>query len=100
MMPEKKEKGKGKKKEEKKEEEGTLFTIPLTDALSSARRRRSSKAIRTIKKFIERHMKPERIVLTEEVNEAIWARGMKRPPRSIQVRATKDEEGVVTVSLG
>jgi large subunit ribosomal protein L31e len=44
-------------------------------------------------------MKPEAVIIDTTVNEAIWARGIKKPPRKIRVRLSKDDEGIVTVTL-
>jgi len=44
-------------------------------------------------------MKPEAIIIDTTVNEAIWARGIKKPPRKIRVKLSKDDEGTVTVTL-
>jgi large subunit ribosomal protein L31e len=65
-----------------------------------------------VRSFIERHMKIEagtkggegeeeegRLVISNEVNEKLWSRGIEKPPRNIRVRAVKDKEGVVTLYL-
>ncbi len=41
----------------------------------------------------------ERLVVSNQVNEKIWSRGIEKPPRKIRVRAVKDKEGVITVYL-
>jgi len=38
-------------------------------------------------------------VISQEVNEKIWSRGIEKPPRKIRVRVTKDKDGNVTVYL-
>ncbi len=102
--------------EEKAEEEEKpeivderLYTIPLSRAWIAPRRKRAPKAVRLVRSFIERHMKvgagPEeegeagRLVISNEVNEKIWSRGIQKPPRRVRVRAAKDVEGTVTVYL-
>jgi len=52
-----------------------------------------------LKAFIQRHMKSESIIIDPKVNELIWRRGIEKPPRRIRVKVSKDEEGVVKVSL-
>jgi len=42
-------------------------------------------------------MKAEDIQISNEVNEELWARGIKKPPRQIKVRLVKDKEGRVYV---
>lgn len=89
------------KKEEAEEEivEERIYTIPLDKAWISPRKNRTPKAVRMIKSFIQRHMKPEVLLISNEVNERIWSRGTRKPPRRIRVRAAKDAEGTVTLYL-
>jgi ribosomal protein L31E len=44
-------------------------------------------------------MKPESVIIDPTVNETLWRRGNKNPPRSIRVRLVKDDNGVVRVFL-
>jgi large subunit ribosomal protein L31e len=76
-----------------------IYTVPLGKALAVPRYRRAEKAITILRQFVQRHMKPEAVIIDTTVNEAIWARGIKKPPRKIRVRLSKDEEGTVTVTL-
>ena len=87
------------KAEEKKIVEERIYTIPLGRAWISPRNKRTPRAVRIVRGFIQRHMKPENLVLSNEVNERIWSRGIQKPPRRIRVRAAKDEEGTVTLYL-
>ena len=85
--------------EEKEIVEERIYTIPLSRAWVSPRKKRAPRATRLVKSFIQRHMKPEVLVVDNEVNERIWSRGIQKPPRNIRVRAVKDREGVVTLYL-
>src|SRR4030065_441057 len=40
-----------------------------------------------------------KLIISKEVNEKIWDRGIEKPPRKIRVRAAKDSDGNVTVYL-
>jgi large subunit ribosomal protein L31e len=84
---------------ESKPAEERIYTIPFGRAWVVPRYKRAEKVITLLKKFVQRHMKPEKIVIDPSVNEAIWARGIKSPPRKIRVKLSKDDEGTVTVSL-
>jgi len=101
-------------KEEKKEIEEEIveekfYTIPLQRAWISPRKKRAPRAMRILKSFVMKHMKlrteaegeeeAERLVISDEVNERMWGRGIEKPPRKIRVRAVKDKEGVVTIYL-
>ena len=65
--------------------------------------------MRIVKSFVKKHMKlqteaeegkeAEILVISNEVNEKIWSRGIQKPPRRIRVRAVRDKEGIVTVYL-
>lgn len=79
--------------------EERIYTVPLGKAWVAPRYRRAEKAVTVLRKFVQRHMKPEKVVIDPSVNEAIWARGISNPPRKIRVRLSKDDEGFVTVSL-
>ena len=39
------------------------------------------------------------LIISQEVNEAVWARGIEKPPRKIKARVTKDSDGNVSVFL-
>jgi large subunit ribosomal protein L31e len=91
--------------------EEKFYTIPLRRAWIMPPRKRAPRAIRIIKSFVEKHMKigvkkeeeeteeekEERLIISSELNERIWLRGIEKPPRKIKVRVVKDSEGIVTV---
>ncbi|MCK5302148.1 MAG: 60S ribosomal protein L31 [Candidatus Thorarchaeota archaeon] len=77
-----------------------IYTVPLRRAYwTGSRLRRSNRAVRILRKFVERHMKPEEILIQAEVNEKIWSRGIQKPPRRIRIRATKNSDNLVRVYL-
>ncbi|MGA2682079.1 MAG: 50S ribosomal protein L31e [Candidatus Bathyarchaeia archaeon] len=101
-----------KKKEEEEIVEERTYTIPLGKALVRPSNKRASRAMQLIKIFITKHMKLEmkvseeeeeeelpRLIISQEVNQKIWDRGIQKPPRKIKVRAAKDKDGNVTVYL-
>ncbi len=113
--PEEAEAAEAKPKKKKKEEdivEERIYTIPLQKALIRPPKKRAPRAVQLVKIFITKHMKlavtvseeeeeeelPQ-LVVTQEVNEKIWGRGIEKPPRKIRVRVTKDKDGNVTVYL-
>ena len=100
-----------KKKEEEIAEE-RFYTIPLQKALIRPPKGRTPRAMQLIRLFIVRHMKMDmkvsdeeeaeelpQLVISQEVNEKVWSRGIEKPPRKIKVRVTKDKDGNVTVYL-
>lgn len=91
-----------KKPEEEVEEEfleERIYTVPLRRAWIAPRKKRVPRAVRILRQFVKRHMKSEEITIMPEVNEALWRRGIEKPPRRIKIRAAKDKDGKVTVYL-
>ena len=76
-----------------------IYIIPLAKARRGPRDKWAKKGVRYLKEFMERHFKPESLVISQEVNEAIWARGIQKPPRKIKIRATKNIDGLVVCYL-
>jgi large subunit ribosomal protein L31e len=105
-------KSKKKKKEEEEIVEERTYTIPLSRALVRPPKKRAPRAIQLIRAFVTKHMKLEvkvseeeeqeelpQLVISQEVNQKVWERGIEKPPRKIRVRAAKDKDGNVTVYL-
>jgi len=100
-----------KKKEEEITEE-RFYTIPLQKALIRPPKKRTPRAMQLIKIFVTKHMKLNmkvseeeedeelpQLIISQEVNEKLWGRGIEKPPRKIRVRVTKDKDGNVSVYL-
>ncbi len=81
------------------EDKSRVYTINLSKVWLSPRIRRTKRAINMIREFAQRHMKSENIKIDQNLNETMWERGIRHPPRKIRVKMTKDEDDVVTVSL-
>ncbi|NMC04118.1 MAG: hypothetical protein GYA24_02840 [Candidatus Lokiarchaeota archaeon] len=87
----------GESKEEITEER--TYIVPLSRAYASPPKYRAKKAIILLREFFKRHMKATELVILPEVNDEIWSRSIKMPPRKIKIRATKSIEGKVTLYL-
>jgi ribosomal protein L31E len=76
------------------------YNVPLRkEFLKVARWKRTKKAIKAFKEFIQKHAKSENVVVSKEVNEYIWRHGIKNPPHHVKVNVTKDEKGAVKAEL-
>lgn len=84
-----------KKIEEKKEEEAKIYTIPLRDAFSAPRKKRTRKAVKIVSAYLKRHLKTEDVKISGKLNETLWVRGIEKPPRKIRVKVT-GEDGIYT----
>ena len=76
-----------------------IYVVPLAKARHGPRNKYAKKAIRYLREFMTRHFKPESLVISQEVNEKIWERGIQKPPRKLKVRATKNVDGLVVIYL-
>jgi large subunit ribosomal protein L31e len=104
---------KRKRKEEEAEfVEERIYTIPLGKAWVRPPKKRAPRAMHMIKAFITKHMKLAmrveeeeeaeelpKLIISADVNEKVWSRGIEKPPRKIRVRAAKDKDGNVTLFL-
>ncbi|MBS7634865.1 50S ribosomal protein L31e [Candidatus Bathyarchaeota archaeon] len=81
--------------------EERIYTVPLSKAWIMPVTKRAPRAIRILREFIGRHMKVENedIIISNDVNEKIWSRGIEKPPRKVRIKAAKDKDGLVTVHL-
>ena len=71
-----------------------IYTVPLGDAYETVRNKRTPRAVKILRAFIERHMKADgqKIWLSENLNKTLWGRSIQKPPRKIKVRLVKDDE--------
>jgi large subunit ribosomal protein L31e len=114
-MEEEKEKPRREKKAEEEEEvvEEKTYTVPLSKAWIMPANKRAPRAMRILRDYVVKHMKlkepkqeegaeeeePASLIISNDVNEKVWSRGIEKPPRNIRVRAAKDKDGNVTVYL-
>ena len=54
--------------------------------------RRSEVAVFALRKLLERHLKTNKIKLSQNLNNLIWKRGSKRPKTKLRVKAIKEGE--------
>lgn len=77
-----------------------VYTIPLRAAYEKSMRIRSRYAIDIIRGFLATHLKGKEVKLGSRLNEAVWSRGMKKPPRKIKVSAIKEGDVVKAELFG
>ncbi|MDP3986845.1 MAG: 50S ribosomal protein L31e [Nanoarchaeota archaeon] len=80
------------------------YIVPLRAKwMKAVRYKKTNKAIRSLKEFLARHMKVydrdlNKIKLDKQLNEFIWARGIRNPPARVSVKAVKEGD-IVRVEL-
>jgi len=78
--------------------EERVYTIPLRRVTATERVRRAKKAVTLVREFLQKHMKSEDVKIGKTINEGIWARGAKKPPRRVRIHTVK-EDGIVYCEL-
>jgi len=86
-------------KKEPKEKIERSYNIPLRKSTRPVvKHKKTPRAIRTIRAFLQKHMKSEEIQLGMHLNEHMWKHGIKNPPHHVKVHVVK-EDGVVKAEL-
>ncbi len=94
----------------KKEEKSKIvlertYNVPLRrEFLKTANWKRSKKAMKALKEFLVKHMKPldmdiRNIRVGKHLNEYVWRHGIRNPPHHVKLVTTKDEKGIVKATL-
>lgn len=87
-----------KKKDNKIERE---YVIPLREKSRVVPRyKKTPKAVKTIKEFLAKHMKVEnrdlnKVKIHKDLNQFLWARGIRKHPHKIKVKAIIQGENVL-----
>ena len=93
-----------KKTETKTEKIEREYVIPLREKVRVVPRyKKTNKDVKTVKEFLVRHMKVrdrdlKKIKIDKYLNEALWFRGIRKPPHKIKVKAVMEGE-LVRVEL-
>src|SRR3989338_8465926 len=80
--------------------EEKLYNIPLRDVKLKRKVGRTPYAMRLIRRYLEMHTKKSDIKLGRHLNEAMWARGTKKPPAKIRVRVMIEGDVVKAELVG
>ncbi len=78
--------------------EERVYTVPLWKVLRYKKGlHRAKRAAKFLRDFISRHMKNPNVKISPEVNEVIWSRGIRNPPRRIKVKVVRTSEEEIWV---
>ena len=74
--------------------EERVVTVPLRDVKQVAGHERADRAMRLIRDHLATHFSvdADEVRLDPSINEAVWARGRRSPPRKLRVRAARFDE--------
>ncbi len=76
------------------------YNVPLRrEFQKSPRWKKTKKAVKALREFLQKHMKSDDVKLGKYLNEELWKHGMKNPPHHVKVVAKKDDKGLVIAEL-
>lgn len=75
------------------------YVVNLRRVYWGRKANRSKRAVRLIREFVARHMHTEELVLDRRLNEALWSRGIEKPPRRVNIHVGVTKEKRVYVYL-
>ena len=53
------------------------------------RGKRAPRAVRDVRDYVARHMKADEVAISNEINSALWARSINKPPGRSQFALSK-----------
>ena len=79
--------------------EERIITVPLRDVKSAPRDKRADRAMAVIRDHLAQHfsVEAENVRLDPSINESVWARGRRKPPRRIRIRAARFVEAGIGI---
>jgi large subunit ribosomal protein L31e len=84
------------------EGEERVYVVPLRKAKRVPRNKRTPRAVRELRSFLQRHTKVDTIKIDRKLNEELWSRGIQNPLPRIRVKVVKhveDEEEFVVAEI-
>ena len=76
------------------------YNVPLRKGfINKAKYKKTKKAVSTLKEFLSKHMKSDKILIGKHLNQHLWKHGIKNPPHHVKVTVTKDDNGTVKAEL-
>ncbi|MFH1399904.1 MAG: 50S ribosomal protein L31e, partial [Nanoarchaeota archaeon] len=77
------------------------FNVPLRAAfVNTPKYKRTNKAVKTLREFLAHHMKTEKILIGKQLNNHMWANGIKNPPHHVKITVIKEDDVVKAELVG
>lgn len=76
------------------------YNVPLrTGFRNTTRYKKTKKAVTTLREFLAKHMKSDKILIGRNLNKFLWKHGIKNPPHHVKVTVIKEDDGTVKAEL-
>lgn len=80
--------------------EEKIYTVPLGTTRKKSRQKRAPYAMKIVKNYLIRHTKVKEIKIGKHLNEEIWRRGIRKPPRRVRIKTVKDGDVLKAELIG
>ena len=74
--------------------EEKILTFTFKDVRLKSRVKRTKWLIKRLREKIKKITKSENILISSELNEEVWKRGAKKPPRKIRVKISEEKDKI------
>lgn len=76
------------------------YNVPLRSGFrNTTRYKKTKKAVATLREFLAKHMKSDKILIGKNLNKFLWKHGIKNPPHHVKVTVIKEDDGTVKAEL-
>ncbi len=73
-----------------------IYDIPLRKFYTeSTSKKKVPHAVKGVRDYIAKRTRSQNVLLSTDVNELLWSRGISHPPAKIRVKVRKDGEKVI-----
>lgn len=69
-----------------------VYIVPLQRVYWGRRTNRADRAVKLLRRFVQRHTGADNVIIDTEVNNYIWSKGREKPPRRIKVLVVVKKE--------
>jgi len=80
--------------------EEKIYTIPLRRAREKPRTKRAPQAMKVVKDYLVTHTKAKEVRIGKNLNEKLWERGIRKPPRKVRINVMKEGDVVKAELVG
>lgn len=73
-----------------------ILNFPLKELYKQPGPKRARRSILRLRRILSKkfHSKEENIVISQKINEAIWAKGFSKPPKTLALKIIKEKEKI------
>lgn len=76
------------------------YNVPLRrEWLKVPKYKRAKRAVFALRRFLQKHMKSEDILIGKRLNEYVWQNGIRAPPHHVKINVVKEDDGKVYAEL-